>query len=151
MLIIYSMNANWVLVRVGSENELVWVRDGPFTLGTHSVSDHRLDPRFCSPFHAIIRATATSLTIEDNNSTNGIFLNSRRLERGSTRLEHGDSIGFGSWVTRDECMAEREHCLYVVVRPAGLLQPPIYNEEINDARGPIQDPTITSTTTISFR
>jgi hypothetical protein len=67
----------------------------------------RLSSTLASSVHASLRWTSKGWTLKDLGSTNGSYLNGRRLEPGRTQLlSAGDVIAFGaldlSWVLQDD-------------------------------------------------
>jgi len=70
------------------------------TIGRHPDCDLRFDATRdldVSTKHAEIRATDGQYTLVDAQSTNGTFVNGKRVPRGETRaLAEGDVIGFGA-------------------------------------------------------
>jgi S1-C subfamily serine protease len=73
---------------------------GVIVVGRHAVSDLRFDPEKdldVSGRHAEIRSVEDEYTVYDSGSTNGTFVNGKRLEGGGTaELSDGDTIKFGS-------------------------------------------------------
>jgi S1-C subfamily serine protease/pSer/pThr/pTyr-binding forkhead associated (FHA) protein len=70
---------------------------GVIVVGRHSVSDLRFDPEKdldVSGRHAEIRFFNDGYAIHDTGSTNGTFVNGKRVE-GSASLDDGDKIRFG--------------------------------------------------------
>jgi len=69
---------------------------GPTSLGRHSRNTVVLsaDDRCVSGYHALIYATPDGLLLQDMQSTNGTYVNGKRIqdERG---IKEGDEIGFG--------------------------------------------------------
>lgn len=67
-------------------------------VGRHAASDLRFDPNSdldVSGRHAEIRESGAAYTIRDTGSTNGTFVNGKRIE-GDVELHHGDKIRFGA-------------------------------------------------------
>ncbi|MCK5639191.1 MAG: FHA domain-containing protein, partial [Gammaproteobacteria bacterium] len=65
---------------------------GCIAVGRHEDNDIRLDNHTVSNHHADI-LVHQNVYLEDCKSTNGTYLNGRRITRG--RLKHGDMIHFG--------------------------------------------------------
>ena len=63
------------------------------TIGRAPRADFILDAPLVSRLHCRITATAENLAVEDLKSTNGTFVNDRRVERG--RLGDGDRLRIG--------------------------------------------------------
>jgi hypothetical protein len=64
------------------------------TMGRAEGSDIEIDDPFASSVHARIFPRGQFMYIEDMGSTNGTYLNGRRL-RGAERLKVGDSVRIG--------------------------------------------------------
>jgi pSer/pThr/pTyr-binding forkhead associated (FHA) protein len=70
------------------------VIDAPqMTIGRGSECEIRIFTHFVSRQHARLKRTEGKVTIEDCGSTNGVFVNSVRVERQD--LEHGDWVTIG--------------------------------------------------------
>lgn len=94
----------------GSDNYRLVVRRGPQpnqsyeltkdvnTLGRDITNDIVINDREVSRHHLRISRTESGFTIEDLGSTNGTFVNGKRLG-GITPLNNGDIIGLGETVT----------------------------------------------------
>jgi len=66
---------------------------GRLIIGRTSANDLQIDSRFISRHHCQIVTTAQGSTIEDLNSTNGIFINSKRIRYYN--LNDGDVVTMG--------------------------------------------------------
>jgi len=66
---------------------------GRLIIGRTSANDLQIDSRFISRHHCQIVTTAQGCTIEDLNSTNGIFINSKRVRYH--HLNDGDVVAIG--------------------------------------------------------
>ena len=66
---------------------------GRLIIGRTSANDLQIDSRFVSRHHCQIVTTAQSCIIEDLNSTNGIFINSKRIRYYN--LNDGDVVTIG--------------------------------------------------------
>ena len=75
--------------------------DGGATVGRSPASDIAIDDPFASSAHARIFPRGQFMYIEDMGSTNGTYLNGRRL-RGAARLNIGDSVRIGDTEYRYE-------------------------------------------------
>jgi pSer/pThr/pTyr-binding forkhead associated (FHA) protein len=73
-----------------SEHELF---PGRLIIGRTPANDLQIDSRFVSRHHCQIVTTAQSCVIEDLNSTNGIFLHSKRVRYHN--LNDGDVVSIG--------------------------------------------------------
>lgn len=71
------------------------LRSGVMLLGRSSTCDVVLDDALVSRRHAKLTVTPDGVTLEDNGSVNGVYLNSRRL-RGSERIREGDHVQIGT-------------------------------------------------------
>ena len=75
--------------------------DGGATVGRSPTSDIPIDDPFASSAHARIFPREHFMYIEDMGSTNGTYLNGRRL-RGAARLNIGDTVRIGDTEYRYE-------------------------------------------------
>jgi pSer/pThr/pTyr-binding forkhead associated (FHA) protein len=85
----------WIL-RSTSENveRILRVAPGtPRTIGRGPLADFVVDAALLSRVHCRLLATDADLTIEDLNSTNGTFVNGRRVSRSP--LTSGDHLRLG--------------------------------------------------------
>lgn len=77
----------------------------PFTIGRARDCDHVLDYTEISRLHAQCTSDHLNIYLEDMRSTNGTFVNGRRLEPGEQyRLRAGDEVNFGqvcTWIFDD--------------------------------------------------
>jgi predicted component of type VI protein secretion system len=69
--------------------------EGPFVIGRSAGCQLSLDDPLVSRRHAILRVVGDCVTIEDDQSRNGIVVNGVRIE-GPTELRSGDRIVVGS-------------------------------------------------------
>src|SRR5271166_622098 len=65
------------------------------SVGSGSENDFVIDHTTVSRKHAIIRRASGDFTIADQGSTNGTFVNGRRIKR-ETSINPGDEISFGA-------------------------------------------------------
>jgi pSer/pThr/pTyr-binding forkhead associated (FHA) protein len=63
------------------------------TMGRAPSADFMMDAAMVSRLHCRLSAGASQLEVEDLDSTNGTFVNGRRIERGV--LKDGDRLGVG--------------------------------------------------------
>lgn len=77
----------------------------PFTIGRARECDYVLDHTEVSRLHAQLNSDHLNVLLSDMDSTNGTFVNGRRLEPGEEyRLRAGDVVNFGKiaeWVFDD--------------------------------------------------
>ena len=66
---------------------------GRFVIGRTTDNDLQIDSKFVSRHHAQIVTTREGSSIEDLNSTNGIFVRGRRIRR--SKLAEGDVVKIG--------------------------------------------------------
>jgi len=78
--------------RTVGEREL---KPGRLVIGRTPDNDLRIDSKFISRHHCQIVAQAESCMIEDLNSTNGIFVQSKRVRRHN--LNDGDVVQVGEY------------------------------------------------------
>jgi pSer/pThr/pTyr-binding forkhead associated (FHA) protein len=74
---------------------------GGLSIGRSPDADIRIEDRYASQIHARIYSRGGSYYVEDMNSTNGTFLNTRRLN-GEAELQHLDRIQVGDTEFRFE-------------------------------------------------
>ena|SRR6476620_9726789 len=63
------------------------------TMGRAPSADFMMDAAMVSRLHCRLSAGGSELEVEDLDSTNGTFVNGRRIERGV--LKNGDQLGVG--------------------------------------------------------
>ena len=68
---------------------------GETSVGSGSENDFVIEHATVSRKHAILRREGGSYSIADQGSTNGTFVNGRRIKR-TTSINPGDEIGFGA-------------------------------------------------------
>jgi hypothetical protein len=117
------------------------------TLGRDPSCDLVLNDAKCSRRHAVIEAGPQGMSIRDNGSANGIFLNGRKVERSP--LVEGDIVRLGETVLKvlpenitgtlmmgpDE-MADFQET-EPIARPAGLAGPPPRSPAAPPPPGPV--------------
>jgi pSer/pThr/pTyr-binding forkhead associated (FHA) protein len=84
---------NVVVAHEGRIVREVPVRIGRLIIGRTPDNDLQIDSRFISRHHCQIIATLDGCVIEDLNSTNGIFVEDRRVRRHP--LANGDTVNVG--------------------------------------------------------
>ncbi len=88
-----------LVVRRGPQpNQAFEVSKDVITLGRDISNDIVINDRETSRHHLRLMRSGDALTIEDLGSTNGTFVNGKRLS-GVTPLQNGDMIGLGETVT----------------------------------------------------
>jgi len=85
----------WILRSTNEETErIIRVTSGtPRTVGRGPRSDFVVDVTLLSRVHCRLQATQTELTVEDLGSTNGTFVNDRRVSESP--LQSGDRLRLG--------------------------------------------------------
>jgi general secretion pathway protein A len=90
----HRMNLGRVILAVGGETVAEHpLKLGRFIIGRTPDNDLQIDSKYISRHHAQIVTTAHSATLEDLNSTNGVYLRSKRVRRRV--LNDGDVIQIG--------------------------------------------------------
>ena len=82
-------------VRLAGAMGTFTLEPGTYTVGRSEKAEIRLDDREVSRAHAIVIVSATSVSIEDQKSANGTFVNGVEVTARSV-LRHGDKVMFGS-------------------------------------------------------
>jgi EAL domain-containing protein (putative c-di-GMP-specific phosphodiesterase class I) len=92
-----ALDVPWMLNRQISGGTLsqIPIRSTPFTIGRSSSNQLTISDLTVSGHHAELLLVDSDLFIRDLNSTNGTFLNGRRI-RNLTGMKSGDVIHFGS-------------------------------------------------------
>jgi hypothetical protein len=67
------------------------------SVGRGPASDLRLEDQYVSAKHATVVNDKDGLFVTDHGSTNGTYVNEKRIE-GRTRLKRGDVVQFGGFV-----------------------------------------------------
>ena len=85
----------WILRSTNEETErILRVTPGtPRTVGRGPRADFVVDVTLLSRVHCRLQATQTELTVEDLGSTNGTFVNDRRISESP--LQNGDRLRLG--------------------------------------------------------
>ncbi len=87
-----------VLRRGPQPNQAFEIKNDITTLGRDISNDIVINDRETSRNHLRLMRSGDSVTLEDLGSTNGTFVNGKRVS-GITPLQHGDMIGLGETVT----------------------------------------------------
>ncbi len=82
-----------VLIRTDGNTEFVQVLGRRTRIGRGSDNEIVLDTKHVSRYHAVLLAGPVHTSIEDLNSTNGVFVNGKRVTRQA--LKDGDKINIG--------------------------------------------------------
>jgi len=82
-----------VLIRTDGNTDFVHVLGRRTRIGRGSDNELVLDTKHVSRYHAVLLAGPSHTTIEDLNSTNGVFVNGRRVSRQA--LKDGDRVTVG--------------------------------------------------------
>lgn len=93
-------SAYLIVIRGGMPGTMLLLGDEEMTLGRSAENSFSLDDMTVSRLHATVRMDATgAITLTDQASTNGTFLNGSPLQAGrAVRLEDGDRVQLGSGV-----------------------------------------------------
>lgn len=103
------------------------------TIGRHESNDLQLDSRTVSNYHAEILCESGALTLRDLGSTNGTFLNERRVQ--SEAIHEGDHLRMGNHhVTVDRAGGEPAS-EPAPATPSGLLMEPGSHGRLISLRG----------------
>ena len=88
-----------LVVRRGPQpNQTYAISKDITTLGRDITNDIVINDRETSRHHLRLQLSAGSVTLEDLGSTNGTFINGKRVS-GVTVLQNGDLVGLGETVT----------------------------------------------------
>ena len=92
----YRRPAKWYLERVPGAGEkwVIPIEPLPFVIGRDNDCSLRLDSKWMSRRHAELQASGHTLWVRDLGSTNGTFINRRRIKEAEL-LEAGDEVKFG--------------------------------------------------------
>jgi chromosome segregation ATPase len=82
-----------LLIHTGEGREAVHVLGRRTSIGRTPDNDLQIDAKFISRHHAVILVGPAHSIIEDLNSTNGVYVNGRRITRNA--LKDGDTVLFG--------------------------------------------------------
>jgi chromosome segregation ATPase len=87
-----------ILVRTEGDEGIVQVLGRRTTVGRTPDNELRIDADFISRHHAVLLNAAGGITVEDLDSTNGVFVNNVRVAR--RQLNPGDLVTFGKTTFR---------------------------------------------------
>jgi predicted nucleic acid-binding Zn-ribbon protein len=82
-----------VLIRTDGNTEFIHVLGRRTRIGRGNDNELMLDTKHVSRYHAVLLAGPVHTTIEDLNSTNGVFVNGKRVSRQA--LKDGDRVTVG--------------------------------------------------------
>jgi chromosome segregation ATPase len=82
-----------LLVRTEGDSGIVHVLSRRTTIGRTPDNDLQIEADYISRHHAVLLSSATGMILEDLNSTNGVYVNGRRVTR--TTLNDGDLVTIG--------------------------------------------------------
>jgi len=108
----------------GDGSDTVVISTWPFTVGRSTGKDLQINARDVSSSHASLnRGSGGEWTVEDNDSTNGTFLNGERID-GLRTLAPGDVIHFAGQAYRvmDSAQAEDDFGQTVVMADDGAIR-----------------------------
>jgi chromosome segregation ATPase len=86
-------NASRLLVRADDDSDIAHVLGHRTSIGRTADNDLRIDADSISRHHAVVLTTTSGTVIEDLNSTNGVFVNGRKISR--QQLKEGDLVMIG--------------------------------------------------------
>ncbi|MEO7807178.1 MAG: FHA domain-containing protein [Steroidobacteraceae bacterium] len=87
-----------LLIRVDGETEVVHVLGRKTTIGRTPDNDIQIETNYISRHHAVLLSSSRHSILEDLNSTNGVFVNGKRITR--QQLAHGDTVTVGKTAFR---------------------------------------------------
>ena len=77
--------------------DMMEIENSVLSIGRSNENDIQLDDATVSAQHAVIESTESGVQVRDLNSTNGVFLNGKKLGRGDTSvLSVGDVMVIGA-------------------------------------------------------
>src|SRR5690606_6067166 len=82
-----------LLARVDGPGEVVHVLGRKTTIGRTPDNDLQINAKYISRHHAVVLAGPTLTIVEDLNSTNGVYVNGKRVTREA--LADGDQVMIG--------------------------------------------------------
>ena len=87
----------WLVIREGSEEGSEHEVDGELTVGRDEDAELSIDDASVSRLHARFSAGGAGITVEDLGSSNGTFVNDRRIS-GAAHISDGDLVQVGDTV-----------------------------------------------------
>jgi len=122
-----------VTVRLGDRLVTKYRGQGETNIGRDPGCELMLDNLGVSRRHAQLREVAGHFVIEDKGSTNGVFVNGRRIG-GATQLNTGDEIKIGKFVltvqqATEEPSAEPTFDINQTIAMEGMALPDLQREE----------------------
>jgi chromosome segregation ATPase len=93
-----SETATRLLVRTEGDSEIVHVLGRKTSIGRTPDNDVQVDTKYISRHHAVILAGPVHTILEDLNSTNGVHVNGKRVNRQT--LKDGDALVIGKTAFR---------------------------------------------------
>lgn len=100
-------NVSRLLVRADDDGDMAHVLGHRTSIGRTADNDLRIDADSISRHHAVVLTTTSGTVIEDLNSTNGVFVNGRKISR--QQLTEGDLVMIGRTEFRFIIKAPLEH------------------------------------------
>lgn len=92
-----------LLIKGPQSTESIEIQNGTFTLGRSRKSDIKIDDDQISGHHISITLRDSSLFVQDNDSTNGTFLNGNKLDSQEISFGINDEIQIGkSYISLDK-------------------------------------------------
>jgi len=92
--------ANEIVVIRGGEGkgERIKIRSGGHVIGRSAEADITIDDPYASEFHARVGLADGGVVVADLGSTNGTYLNGRRLGNTPTPVRRGDTVQIGKTI-----------------------------------------------------
>ena len=84
----------------GSLTGRTFYLNGPVSIGRRTANDIRLEDRFVSRHHCVIRNDGEQHMIEDLNSANGTYVNGERVKAGALKEDSLIEIGASRFLFR---------------------------------------------------
>ena len=100
----------WSLTEIsndGTSSRVVNINSNPFVVGRIAESALQIASNSISKCHAELEVTASGLTVKDLGSTNGTFVNGKRISH--VTLVAGDLLQFANTLFRIACHEEETH------------------------------------------
>ncbi|MBX3355864.1 MAG: sigma-70 family RNA polymerase sigma factor [Phycisphaeraceae bacterium] len=101
-------------------------RDGDFEIGRGSGCDLQLDDERVSRRHAVLAVHGGRVTLRDENSTRGVWLNGVRLDAGEDMEVHDrDLIGIAPWSLLVRFSSDEDDTAHIIPEPKPLPADPV--------------------------